>query len=314
MQTKHAELRVREYEVYGNHDNARLFEEMAQAYGTDVEGVPTVFLGKVFYAGFGEQIAVDLEQGIGRCIAERCGSPLKRISGSGSSRPVTFSAVVLGALVDAVNPCAFAVLILLITAVLGAGGRARALRAGLAFSLSVYISYYLMGIGLFTAVAAAGVTRALYVAVTVLAVLMGLLNLKDFFWYGKWFVTEVPLKWRPTLKKILGKATSVWGAFLIGFVVSVFLLPCTSGPYVVILGLLAETATRTSALLWLLLYNAVFISPMIAITLAVYFGMTTAEKVEDWRVKHLRTLHLVAGTLLLLLGIGMLVSLYLGRI
>ena len=144
----------------------------------------------------------------------------------------------MGAAVDAVNPCAFAVLIILITTVLAAGGRRKALQASLALSLSIFLSYYMMGVGLYSAIAAAGVTRALYIAVTILAILIGLFNLKDYLWYGRWFVMEVPPGWRPKLKALIGRITSVPGAFLIGFVVSLFLLPCTSGPYIVILGLL----------------------------------------------------------------------------
>jgi cytochrome c biogenesis protein CcdA len=108
--------------------------------------------------------------------------------------------------------------------------------------------------------------------------------------------------------------TSIPGAFFIGLAVSLFLLPCTSGPYIVILGLLAQTATRPSALLWLVLYNLVFVAPMIAITAAVYFGLTTAEKAEAWRAGHLQALHLVAGTIILLLGVAMIASLWLGYV
>ncbi len=219
-----------------------------------------------------------------------------------------------GAAVDAINPCAFAVLIILITGILGSGGRQRALYAGLAFSLSIFISYYLMGLGIFSAVEAAGFTHGLYIAVAVLAIVIGLFNLKDYLWYGKWFVMEVPLSWRPRLKQLIGGVTSIPGAFLIGFVVSLFLLPCTSGPYIVILGLLAKTETRTAAMLWLVLYNIIFIVPMIAITAAVYFGLTTAQKAETWRTSHLHILHLIAGAVILLLGVGMLLSLWFGYV
>jgi cytochrome c biogenesis protein CcdA len=178
----------------------------------------------------------------------------------------------------------------------------------------VFISYYLMGLGVYSAVEAAGITHGLYIAVAALAIVIGLFNLKDYLWYGKWFVMEVPLNWRPRLKQLIQRVTSVTGAFLIGFAVSLFLLPCTSGPYIVILGLLAETETRASAMLWLVLYNIVFITPMIAITVAVYLGLTTTDRAEAWRTRHLAALHLVAGVLLLLLGAGMLVSLRFGYV
>jgi cytochrome c biogenesis protein CcdA/glutaredoxin len=314
LQAKHPQLRVREYEVYFDRNNARLFERMADAYKTEPEAVPTVFVGSEVIVGFSQDMHARIDQTIRQCIEAPCASPLERISATVPIRGLTLSAVLLGAAVDAINPCEFAVLIILLTAVLGAGGRRRALYAGLAFSSSVFLSYYLMGIGLYSAIEASGFTRALYIAVAFLAILIGLFNLKDYLWYGKWFLMEVPLSWRPKLKQIILKVTSVPGAFLVGFVVSLFLLPCTSGPYIVILAMLAEMESRASALLWLLLYNAVFITPMIAITAAVYFGLTTAEAAEEWRGRHLQALHLVAGTIVLLLGLGMLTSLWLGYV
>jgi cytochrome c biogenesis protein CcdA/glutaredoxin len=312
LKDRYPQLRARTYEVYFDGANARLFERMANAYKFKIEGVPTAFLGDRVFSGYADDLQPAIERQIQQCVAQGCASPLSRVAGPAHFRSLTLSAVLSGAAVDAINPCAFAVLIILITAVLGAGGRRRALYAGLAFSLSVFLSYYLMGLGLYSAVEAAGVTRGIYIAVAVLALAIGLFNLKDYLWYGKWFVMEVPLSWRPKLKGLIQGATSIPGAFLIGFAVSLFLLPCTSGPYIVILGLLARTETRLHAMLWLVLYNIVFVFPMIAITLAVYFGLTTAEKAEEWRTSHLRMLHLIAGVIILLLGIGMVTSLWLG--
>ena len=53
---------------------------------------------------------------------------------------------------------------------------------------------------------------------------------------------------------------------------------------------------------------------MIIITIAVYYGATTAKKTEEWRKKKLKVLHLIAGVLILAIGIGMLITLYLGYI
>jgi cytochrome c biogenesis protein CcdA len=315
LRQRHPELVVRDYEVYSDAENAQLFERMAAAYGFTIEGVPTAFLGNRVFSGYDDDMRREIEQAVAQCIALGCSSPMQRIAGSTArALTLTLGAVLLAAAVDSINPCEFAVLIILITAVLAAGGKRRALNAGLAFSLSIFLSYYLMGLGLYSAVEAAGVTRGLYIAVAVLAILLGLFNLKDYLWYGKWFLMEVPLSWRPNLKRLVGGVTSVPGAFLIGFVVSLFLLPCTSGPYIVILGLLAKTETRTAAMLWLVLYNIVFIAPMIAITTAVYFGLTTAERAEEWRTHNLRTLHLIAGVIILLLGLGMVASLWFGYV
>jgi cytochrome c biogenesis protein CcdA len=193
-----------------------------------------------------------------------------------------------------------------------AHNKRKALLSGFAFSFAVFISYFLMGVGLYSALQFSGLTRLFYIFSAVLAVLVGLFNLKDYFWYGKWFIMEVPLSWRPAMKGLIKSVTSVPGAFLVGILVSLFLLPCSSGPYIVILGLLAHSATKNTAMLLLLLYNFIFILPMLIITLLIYFGLLTTEKAEQWRQKKLKVLHLIAGVVILLIGLVMFAGLLLG--
>lgn len=336
IQEKYPKLNIIEHEVYFDDENRQLFEEMSAAFGNQIQGVPTVFIDERMIVGFSNSIAMTLEQEIERCIRQDCGSPLKKLENPeeisevvkivGESSPtedpaktkvvrnLTIPAVFSAAAVDAINPCAFAVLIILLTTILASRSRRKALFSGLAFTSSIFISYLLMGIGLYSAIQISGMTHIFFAIVATLAILIGLFNLKDYLWYGKWFVMEVPMSWRPKLKTILQGVTSAPGAFLIGFVVSLFLLPCTSGPYIVILGLLAETTTRNTAFVYLLLYNFVFILPMLIITFAIYFGLTTTEKAEKWRTKQLKNLHLIAGIIILLLGIGMIVAMSLGLI
>jgi cytochrome c biogenesis protein CcdA len=59
------------------------------------------------------------------------------------------------------------------------------------------------------------------------------------------------------------------------------------------------------AIPWLLLYDIIIILPMIAITLVIYFGFTTIDAVYGWREKNLRLLHLIAGIILVLIGIAL---------
>jgi len=228
---------------------------------------------------------------------------------------LTIPAVIGAAVVDAINPCAFAVLIILIATILAKDyDRKKALLSGFAFSASIFISYFLMGIGLFTALETAGLSRKFYFVVSILAIIVGLFNIKDYFWYGKGLLMEVPLTWRPKIKKAINSITTPTGAFLIGFLVSIFLLPCTSGPYVVILGLLAVKESYFSGILYLLLYNMIFLSPMIIITLVIYKGLTTTDALENMRKKKLKLLHLIAGIIMILLGAGMLLAMHLGML
>ena len=99
---------------------------------------------------------------------------------------------------------------------------------------------------------------------------------------------------------------------MIGFAISLFLLPCTSGPYIVILGLLAQATTRNYAMLLLIFYNLIFVLPMLVVTFLIYFGITTTEQAEQWRTKKLKVLHLISGVIMILLGTGMIVAVILG--
>ena len=215
-------------------------------------------------------------------------------------------AVACGAALDAINPCEFAILILLMASMLiEEGNRKRALLTGLSFIAAVFIAYFLMGIGLLETIRATTLTFSVYFynVVGIIAIIFGLLNVKDYFWYGGGgFLMEVPQSWRPKMKELIRKVTTPWGGFTVGLLISLFLLPCTSGPYIVILGMLAVKTTFLKAFLYLIFYNLIFIAPMAAIVLAMYFGLPP-EKAEQWRKNKLRLLHLIAGVILVALGV-----------
>lgn len=222
---------------------------------------------------------------------------------SGENKGVALLLLFGAALSDAVNPCAFAVLILLVGTVLKAQGKRRALWAGLLFSLAIFISYFLMGLGLYRAITIFNIPRYFSLAVGILAILIGLANLKDAFWYGKIFTMEVPLSWRPKMQTILRHVTSPLGAFIAGILVSLFLLPCSSGPYIVIVGLLAEKVNVGVATAQLALYNLIFILPMLAITFGMYFFDVKMVELEKIRKGNLKTLHAIVGTIMVLMGL-----------
>jgi len=220
---------------------------------------------------------------------------------------LTIPVLVGAALADAVNPCEFAVLVILLSSILASGNKRRALASGLMFSLAIFLSYLAMGVGLYSALATAKFSLTFMKVIGVVAIVLGLFNLKDFFFYGKGFLMEVPLGWRPKMKAILRSVTGPFGAFAIGVVISLFLLPCTSGPYVIVTSLLSQSETFWYAFRLLVFYNLIFVSPMILITLAVYRGFSV-EKAEEIRMKRLRMLHLIAGLLLVAMGVVVLVQ------
>ena len=314
MEEKYSSFNIEEYEVYSSQENRDLLYDVADSYGIGVTGVPTMFINDKHLKGFSDERKEQIEGEIDFCLENDCVHPLDFSNGSinGSIKQIALPVVLGAAAVDAINPCAFAVLIILLTTILSSGKRKRALYSGVAFILAIYMSYFFMGLGFYSAIRASGITNSFFMAVAIFAIVLGLLNLKDFFWYGKGILMEVPRKWRPKMKKIIRSVTSIPGAFFVGLIVSLFLLPCTSGPYLVILGLLAETTTRAYAVFLLLIYNLIFILPMLIITFLVYFGLTTTDKAEKWRQNKLKILHFIAGIILILLGMGMILAMKYG--
>ena len=253
-------LKVEYYEVYFNNTDRSLFENISKAYNSSVQGVPTLFINDKMVVGFNTEIGKNIENEIKYCTENVCENPILRVN-ENSEKPeniLTIPLVITAALVDSINPCAFAVLIILMTAVLSIHEKKKALLFGISFTISIYISYLLMGLGILSVLQFAGVTTIFYMIVTILAFIVGILNIKDYFWYGKGVLMEIPISWRPKLNELLNSVTSPIGAFLVGFAVSAFELPCTGGPYIVILGLLAHDVSREIGMLYLLLYNLVF--------------------------------------------------------
>ena len=215
------------------------------------------------------------------------------------------------AAVDAINPCALAVLTLMLITILTYNPREKknVILAGLAFTASVFIMYLIYGLIIVKSFqliqALTPIKLWLYKILGIGAILLGILNIKDFIRYKPGgFLTEMPLVLRPKVKKIISGITSPKGAFLVGIFVTIFLLPCTIGPYVIAGGILCAL-DFLKIIPCLLLYNLIFILPMAAITLIVYLGITKIEDISGWKEKNIRYLHLITGLITLGLGIAM---------
>jgi len=297
---------IKKYEIH-KPENARLLSRFADLYKTQVY-TPSVLVGDTLIRGDERRSLRSIEQSLRMALRDNLPPPLTLLKGPDHfKRKISISAVLSAAAVDAINPCACAVLTLLLgTIMVGRKNRKQVIQAGLAFTASTLISYLLMGLGLFYAIRIAGIQQHIYIGISFLAILIGLGNIKDYVWPQQWFSMEVPQSWRPRLQLIVSRVTSVPGAFAIGFLVSVFLLPRTSGPYVVIIGMLSESSTKGMALGLLLVYNFIFILPFVAITLGLGYGLTTTASIEKLRKKQIKKLHLITGLVMFCIGSGLL--------
>ncbi|MEA3398520.1 MAG: GAP family protein, partial [Patescibacteria group bacterium] len=171
----------------------------------------------------------------------------------------TLTKIISLAVVDAVNPCALAVLVLMLTAIIAYNPRNRKniILAGLAFVASVFVMYLIYGLIIIKFLqliqALTAVRLWIYKILGAAAIILGILNIKDFIQSAgckacetgpcetpkERPMTEMPLSWRPKVKKIISGITSPAGAFSVGIFVTLFLLPCTIGPYIIAGGILS---------------------------------------------------------------------------
>ncbi|MDD3084146.1 MAG: GAP family protein [Candidatus ainarchaeum sp.] len=307
LKTIEEEYDFLEIERLNINQNVDFVLELYDLYDVDIYergAVPILFIGEKYFLG-DNQIINNFEKEVLLCFEEEC----ELLNASENVEPAKeeFSIItILGlAIVDAVNPCELAVLIILMTAILAKypKQKSKALKAGLLFSLAIFLMYFVFGILIITGFKFLTQVTSFsgnwfFTVLGIIAVILGILNLKDAIWYGgACFIMEVPQKWRPKMKSIISGTTSPKGAFVVGLIVSFFLTPCTAGPYFVAGGILSNISWVV-AIPTLLLYMIIFISPMIAITIITYFGFAKVEDMGGWRERNLKKLHLIAGLIM----------------
>src|SRR3989344_3392326 len=214
----------------------------------------------------------------------------------------TLTTVVVTSLIDSINPCAIGVLILMMSVILaGKQSVKRMLFLGSLYIFSVMFVYFIAGLGLIYFLAALPILVAEYISIVVgvLIIFAGLLEIKDYFWYGRWFSLTIPAVFAKQLHNYTSKAT-IPGVIFLGAFVSAVELPCTGAPYLAIITLLSQYFDFTAFLL-LILYNIIFVLPLIIILLLVAGGMKL-QKINAWKHKNKPYMRLLMGLLLIWLG------------
>lgn len=216
--------------------------------------------------------------------------------------------IILGfALIDSINPCVIGVLLLLITVLLKTKQKRAVLLKGSVYTLGVYVTYLIGGVTLlsvFNAVRSVQlISQMFYVFIGIFVLFAAFLEIKDFFWYGRGFSLAIPHRFVKTVEGgARGAHTGLISAFAFGSLVTLVELPCTGAPYLAIITMMSQSGVQfVNALILLLIYNLVFVIPLIAIICLAYKGIGY-KKMELWRREHKGKMRLAVG--LMLLGIS----------
>ena len=214
----------------------------------------------------------------------------------------TLPVVITTALIDSINPCAIGVLILLIATLLGLKhNKSKMLKIGLIYISAVFLTYLAAGFGLLTVIQKLNIGQQLSWFVGGLVIILGLLEIKDFWWYGQGISLAISPKRLKQIKKYV-KNVSVPGSIFLGIFVAAVELPCTGGPYLAITTILAKIGLGWDIFWLLVLYNFIFVLPLLIILFLVYFGVKT-DKVKAWKMENRKYMRLLIGILLLILGV-----------
>ena len=220
---------------------------------------------------------------------------------------LTFPVIVVTGLIDSINPCAIGVLIFLISTLLALSKNIRRmLLVGFIYIAAVYITYFLAGLGLIWFIQKWDIVEEVGLTVGFLIIILGFIEIKDFFWYGRGFSLGINPRYMERIKKMARHAT-IPGVILLGFFVAAVELPCTGGPYLAITAYLAAHPFSLRAFGYLAFYNFVFVLPLLVIILAVYFG-TRIKAIQNFKQNYRRWMRLAMG--LLMIGLGILLILY----
>lgn len=213
----------------------------------------------------------------------------------------TLGLVLGSAAIDSINPCAIGVLLLMISVVLSGGTARRLLFLGSLYVLAVFSTYLLAGLGLvyFLGAIPLFVTEYLSLFVAALIIAAGLFEVKDFFWYGRGFSLGIPVQFTEKIHG-LAKNTTVPGVLLLGAFVAAVELPCTGAPYLAIITILSLNFD-VSALLLLILYNVIFVAPLLFILFLVSTGVQLSA-LKKWKEDSRGYMRLLIGLLLIALG------------
>lgn len=233
---------------------------------------------------------------------------------------VTLPIVVGAALVDSINPCAFGVMIFLLAFLFKTShNRKMMLVNGLIYILAVFITYFIAGLLLLSVIQKLGSFSVwAYKLIGVVIVIAGLIEIKDFFFPGKGFSLAIMPGYAKKIKEYTNKLTpstltSYWKSGAISFGLGIFVslveLPCTGAVYLAVLTLMSAQGFSIANLSYLVLYNIIFVLPLVIILLLVFKGVTSASA-EAWRKKHRGVMRLVTGLVLLAMGFYMLWSVF----
>ena len=322
-------VELHSYQLVGEQDNVTRYQMMASALGEVAQSVPAFFVCNTMLTGYDKEATPQqLESLITRCL-DHIASHGNLDSFVGiTSEPLLLYLPFLGnveagvnglplmtviiAGVDAFNPCACFVLMFLLSLLLHTRSRKRMLLVGGVFVFFSGLLYFLFMSAWLNLFRVIGHLEVITVIAALVALIVGLINVKDFFWFKRGVSLTISDDAKPKLfERMRGLLKAQSLSTLLGATVGLALFAnlyeflCTAGfPMVYTRILTLSELSTVQYYLYLILYNLVYIVPLMIIVLLFVLTMG-ARKLQEGEGRGLK---LVSGTMMLTLGMILLVA------
>ncbi len=343
---RHPGLEIREYDVWEDRKAFDLMVRLSKAAGSTAVSTPTTAVGGVVWFGFSAAVGRQIEATVERCLTGGCPDPLALVEGpaeiprvaegaAGERRPApapepappvrvpllgrldpeTLSlpvfTLVLG-LLDSFNPCAFFILFFLLSLLVHARSRRTMLLVGGTFVFFSGLIYFLFMTAWLNLFLIAGQMAWITATAGLVALVIALINIKDFFFFQEGISLSIPEKAKPRLfermrglLKASRTSSVLLGTVVLAIAANTYELLCTAGfPMVYTRVLTLHELAPWQHYAFLGLYNLVYVLPLLTIVL-VFTVTLGSRKLSEW---HGRVLKLVSGLMMLLLGALLLVE------
>jgi len=229
-----------------------------------------------------------------------------------NEQPLTLLAVIGAGLIDSLNPCAFALLLVFVATMLAmiqrqadaAYARRWLLSRGGIYIFGIFLTYLVLGFGLLGALQFAKALSSTHIvsrAAALVALGLGLLALQEALLpeFGTRLSAHVD---RARMRGLVSRLSTP-GLFGAGVLVGLCTVPCSGAVYLAVLALLSAQSTLLAGVGYLVIYNLVFVAPLVAM-LALASSPPVYRKLARWQL-HQRAL-LKVGTGVVTIGVGLL--------
>jgi thiol-disulfide isomerase/thioredoxin len=330
-------LEVKRYTVKDNRANARFYFDTARSLGVEALSTPGFIFCRQVMIGYdtAETTGAQLADALRGCYERRLANPVPTdgatdagttpdggtgVSEAEAKAGTTFNLPLVGSVdaqalslpvltlvlagMDAFNPCAFFVLLFLLSLLVHAKSRTRMAIVGGTFVLFSGIVYFVFMAAWLNVFLIAGELRVITFIAGLVALLVAALNIKDYFWFKAGPSLSIPDSAKPGLFKRMREVVTegnmgpmLVGTVLLAIVANSYELLCTAGfPMVYTLTLTkAHDLATWQYYGWLVVYNVIYVIPLLAIVV-VFTKTMGARKLSEAEG---RVLKLISGFMML---------------